>query len=193
MTMAMAQQRTRESGFSIIELVLVIGLMTILLLALLNLFDWHNKMYLLEMADTRATGSARHALNNMSVYVAQASQVVASRTVGGTTYTTGSQTLVVQLPSFNSSGNLINNTNDYAVYYLSGSSLYQIIETGTGSARPAGTKLLSSDVDTFNIAYDDGNPTLANKVTVSLYTKVSVRPGTMAKTQVSSTIYLRNR
>lgn len=191
----MMQNRSqKEQGFTLIEIIIVIAIFSALMLALLNLFDWHNKVYLLERADTQATGSARITMNNMTKYIAQASQVLASRTINGTTYTTGSNTVVLQLPSFDASGNLIASTNDYVVYNLSGTTLSQITELGSASsARYAGTKVMSQDVGTLSITYDTVDVTAATKVTINLRTQAVSRGSNMVDTQVTNTIFLRNK
>lgn len=191
----MIQNRSqKEQGFTLIEIIIVIAIFSALMLGLLNLFDWHNKVYLLERADTQATGSARITMNNMTKYIAQASQVLASRTISGTTYTTGATTVVLQLPSFDTSGNLITNTNDYVVYNLSGTTLSQITELGSASsARYAGSKVMSQDVGTLSITYDTVDVTAATKVTINLRTQAVSRGSNMVDTQVTNTIFLRNK
>ncbi|QQS22732.1 type II secretion system protein [bacterium] len=66
---------SQQQGFTIMEVVIVIALFAIILVALLSLFDWHQKIFILEQADVRATSSVRSTMNNMSKYVAQASNI----------------------------------------------------------------------------------------------------------------------
>ncbi len=188
-------QKKFEQGFTLIEVVIVIAIFTILIVALLNLFEWHNKLFYLGQADIQATGSARATMNSMSLYIPQASSVLASHAISGTTYTTDGDTLVLQLPSYDSSGNLINNTNDYVVYYLNSGALYQLISLGSGSGdRKAGTKQLSEDVANFALTYDQGDVTQATKVIVNLTTQATVRGGQEETTiQVNETFFLRNK
>src|SRR5690349_4747585 len=128
-----------KSGFTLIELVIVLGISSIVLLGLLSLFEWHQKVFVYEQADVQVTSSARQVMNNMSEYIAQGYMILSSRTINGTAYTTDADTIVLQIPSRNSSGSAIAGTYDYVVFNLSNGSIYQSIETGNGSVRPSGT------------------------------------------------------
>jgi prepilin-type N-terminal cleavage/methylation domain-containing protein len=187
----------KQKGFTIIELVIVLGVSSILLLGLMNLFDWHHKVYVLEQADVRAQTSARNALLNMAKYIAQATEIEASRTVGGTLYTSGGSALVLEVPSQsgggNSDPNIIPNNYDYITYYVSGGGLYQVIEPGGGSVRKAGTKQLAEGVDTFSLSYNNGTPALASSVVIDLQTRITTRGSSSVTAHVTDTIFLRNR
>lgn len=185
-------QKTFEQGFTLLEVVIVTAIFAILMIGLLNLYDWHNRVYSIHRADTQATGSARVAMNNISHYTAQASQVLTSRTISGTTYTTDSDTVVLRLPAYDGSGNLLTNTYDHIVYNLIGTELSQIVELGSGSSRRPGNKLLSGDVQTLSITYNNGDVTLANKVTVDLQTRAVSRGTSVITAHVTDTIFLRN-
>ncbi len=139
-----------QQGFTLMEVVIVMFLFSVLLLGLMTIYDWHQKVYLLEQADVRATGSVRTALNEMSRYIAQGDKIIASRTIAGQTYNTGTGALILELPSRSSTDNVITNTFDYVTYYVSGTDLYQVVEVGTGSNRPAGKRQLSSTIDTLS-------------------------------------------
>ncbi|HEX3099983.1 MAG TPA: prepilin-type N-terminal cleavage/methylation domain-containing protein [Patescibacteria group bacterium] len=191
--MIFRKRKSAEQGFTLIEVVIVTGIFSVLMLAMLNLFDWHNKVYFLEQADTQATGSARTTMNNMDKYIAQASSVESSRTVSGTTYTTDSDTLVLKLPAFDSSDNLLTNIYDYVVYYKTGNSLYQLIDLGSGSGRNGGTKLMSAYAQTLTFTYDAGDVTQATRVTVDLQAQATSRGASTTTAHVTDTIFLRNK
>ncbi len=182
-----------QKGFTLIEVVIVIGIFSLLMIALLDLFDWHNKIFLLERADTEATGSARTAMNNMTENISQASSVVTSHTFGSTTYTTGTNTLVLQIPSYNSSGNIITGTYDYVAYYKSGNALYQILEAGSGSARKANTKQLATNAATLTFTTDYPlDVAQATNVIIDLQTQATIRGNNTSTAHVTNTIFLRN-
>lgn len=184
--------RSRD-GFTIIEVIIVVAISSVLMLGLLGTFDWQNKVYNLEQAEVLSTGSARVAMNNITTNLAQGLGIVASRTVGGTNYTTGVSTVIVQIPSYNSSGTLLANTYDYVVYTLSGSNLEQVVELGANSDRPLVTKRLSDKVETFALSYNNANATLASQVTVNLVTRAYYRGNKSASVQLTETIFLRNK
>lgn len=171
----------------------MLGLFVVVLVGLLSLFDWHNKVYSLELADIRATGGARTAFNNMSDYIAQGTLVQAYRTVNGTTYTTDSDTLVLEMPALGSDGNFIASTYDYVVYNLSNGSLYEITDFASNSVRDhVGTKLLADQVQSLTFTYDTGDPTQAKNVSIDLQVKVTSRGTSSVTAHLADTILLRN-
>ncbi len=182
----------KQNGFTLFEMIIVIFLMAVLLLGLLNMFDWQQKVYNLEQAEIAATGSARNAMNALTFGLAQGSAIVASRNIGGTDYSTSSSTVIVQVPSYDSSGNLISGSSDYIVYTADGVSLYQIIDPAVGSDRPASTKLLTGSLETFSLTYNNPSPTAASQVSINLTTRSYYRGNQSVTVNLQQTIFLRN-
>lgn len=183
----------QQNGFTIIEVSIVIALFTILLLGLLSIFDWQNKIYNFEQAEVQATGSARTAMNSLTFTLAQGIRLESSRTINGTNYTTGGGSVVVQLPAYSSSGDLIPSVYDYVAYYSTGTNLYQITEAGSGSARPAGTKILSDKLNSFSLTYNNGDVTAASEVSVVVTTQAAYRGNQSVSSTLQETIFLRNK
>ncbi len=182
-----------QKGFTLIEVIIVIGIFSFLMVALLNLFEWHNKVYFQERAEVQTTDGTRQAFNSMTKYIAQASHILSSITFGSTNYTTDNHTLVLQLPAFDSNGNIISNGSDYVIYYLANNSLYQLIQTNGSSARHAGTKLLSENVSSLSFTYNNASPAAADTVTVDLQTQASVRNVSTVTSHLNDVIFLRNQ
>ncbi len=185
--------RNNQQGFTIIEIVIVTFLFAILLMGMLGIFDWHQKVFLLEQAEVRATGSVRTAFNEMTRYIAQGNQILASRTISGQTYNTGASALVLEIPSLNSSGNVIATSFDHVIYYASGTELHQIIEPGTGSVRPAGNRQLSSSLQSLSFTYNNADPTQASSVVVDITAQAQARGTSVVTAHAVDTIFLRNR
>ncbi len=181
----------RQTGFTLIELLIVLAISSVLLIGLMTLFDWHNKVFVFEQADVKATGSARNSLNNMTEYIAQGTFVMAWRTVNGTTYTTDNDTLVLELPSLSNTGNFIAGSYDYVVFYLSNGSLYQVTDFNASSTRTKTDKKLAENVQTFSLTYDTVDPTQASTIAIDLQTSEPAR-GTTVSAHVTDTILLRN-
>lgn len=188
----MTNHPQQQDGFTIIEVVIVLGVSTVLLLGLLNLFDWHQKVYVMEEATVRTTNDVRNTLMGMSEYIAQASNILSSRNFNGTDRTTGGNAIVLEVPSVSSSHNIIPVTYDYVAFYLENGSVYQEIELGTGSVRTGGTKRLAENVQTFALTYNNSNPTEASRVSIDLQTMIATRNSNVA-TRVTDTIFLRNK
>lgn len=182
---------TKEQGFTLLEIVITIAISLVLLSGLMGLYEWHQKVYLQESASVMATSAVRTALLNMSKSIAQSSGIEASHDFSGTVYTTGGNSVVLELPSVNSSGDVIASTYDYIAFYLDDSSVYQITEAAVGSVRNSGTKLLSENVQIFSLTYNNGNPTAASNVTIDMQAVVVTRNSSVT-INVSDTIFLRN-
>lgn len=182
----------KQQGFTIIEVIIVLAVSSVLLLGLMNLFDWHQKVFVMEEATVRTTNDVRSTLLNMGKYIAQSSNILAMRNFNGTDRTTGGNTIVLEIPSVNSSDSIIPVTYDYMAFYLDSSSVYQVTEPGTGSIRQAGTKKLAENVQNFSLTYNNGTPSQASRVTIDMQSRIVTRNGNVI-TQVSDTIFLRNK
>src|SRR4051812_12219701 len=102
-------------GFSFMELVIVMAISVILMLALVEIYVTFGNSYLYQNAGINISSSAAAFLNEFSDLGFQADAIVASRTVSGTTYTSGSTTVIFELPAINSSGDVVANAYDYAI------------------------------------------------------------------------------
>jgi Tfp pilus assembly protein PilW len=185
-------KKNNQTGFTLIEVVIVLGISMFILFGLLTLFDWHGRIYSLEQADVRATSSARTALNNMSDAIAQGTYIQSWRTVSGTTYTTDSHTLVLEMPTIDSTGNFVAGSYDYIIYYLSNGNLYQLSDFAASSVRKNKSKLLAEGVQTFNLTYNAVDVSQATTITIDLITSIQVRGTTNATAHVNDTVLLRN-
>lgn len=186
-------QQHQQDGFTMMEMVIVIFLFAILLLGLLNIFDWQQKIYNFEQAEIAATGSARTAMNNLTFALAQGSSLVAARNINGIDYTTGGSSVVVQVPAYDNSENWLSGEYDYYVFTADGANLWQITEASANSARASGSKLLTGALENFSLTYNNGDPTAANQVSVSLTTKSFYRGNQSVSVNLQETIFLRNR
>ncbi len=160
-----------EAGFTLIETVVVVFLFSLILVALSGLLDRHNYLYNFEVSLTKATGSARQAIDQIDTYSLQAHRVLASQVISGTTYNSGATVLVLQLPAINSSGLIIANTWDYVVFYTNGTQLWQQIQAGSGSVRATGSKLLSSSLQSLAFTYNNNSFPSVKKISIDLQTR----------------------
>lgn len=176
-----------------LEMIIVIFLFAILLIGLLNIFDWQQKVYNLEQADIAATGSARNVLNAMTFSLAQGRSIISSRTVNGTGYTTGGGTVIVEVPAYDSGGNLVADTWDYIIFHVNGTEVIQIIDAAGSSARESGTKLLTDTLESLSLTYNNPTPSSASQVTVNLTNRAYYRGNQSVSVNLQETIFLRNR
>ena len=181
----------KERGFTLIEIVVVIFLAMIVLLALFTLFDRHGDLYNYQQALMRASGSNRTAFNEINKYVLQSYRVLASQEVNSTFYASDINTMVLQIPAVNNSGDIIANTYDYAVFDLDGAELKQIVQANAASSRLSLDRQLSDNVTSLVFSYDSLDFSAVKKVTVDIATS-SASGRQNASSELAQQILLRN-
>ena len=177
---------TRQ-GFTIIEMVVVTAIVGICGVVLVDLFIGQNRLYKSETAELNVTNDARAALDDVDNYVRQANRTLSSYS----SYTAGSQVLILQIQSINASNQLIPGTFDNVVHYLSGSNLLRQIFPNASSSRLAVTKKLANNVSGLVFTYDNSDYALVNQVTTNLTTQENAGLQTKSIT-LSSEAKLRN-
>lgn len=180
-----------KRGFSLIEATIVMGISATALIALVNLFLLFNSTYGYQQAFLSAAGSSGAAINAIEAAVLPASQVLASRDFSGTTYSSATTTLVLELPAIDSSGNILVGVRDYIAFYASSTTLYRLTQAGAGSVRPSGIKQLSTTLNTLSFTYDDADFTKVTNVSVDLRTQARFKQQT-ADGHVRGRFFLRN-
>lgn len=181
----------KTKGFSLVETIIVLALVVIVLYVLVSMFLGYSKTYSYIEAGFEVSGSAATAVEDISSAVRQSSGVLSSRTFSGTNYTTNSTTLVLEVPTVNSSGSIVSSTYDYILFYRSGTDLYRVIDANGSSARTSGTKKLSNVVQSITFTYDAVTVTDATKVSIDLETAKAVKEQSYNQ-RVRNQVYLRN-
>lgn len=184
-------EKTRSSGFTLVETFIVIGLSVGSLIALVNLFLIFNSVYGNQQAFLAAAGSASNAMNAFEASVLPAAQVLASHSFSGTTYSSDASTLVLELPAIDSSGNVIAGVEDYVVFYSSSAKLYRLLEAGAGSARTSGRTQLSTTLNSLSFTYDDTDFTKVKSVTADITTLAQFKQQPV-QGHLNEQMYLRN-
>lgn len=182
---------TNGSGFTVIEMAIVLFFAGILITVLFGLYDWHAKYYNYQQALVRVSGSSRTALQTMQSYVAQSSQVLAAATVNGSNYSSSANTLVLQLPATDASGNTIAGKSDKAAFYPSGGNFYFQLEPDPASSRKNLYKLLSDSLQTVSFTYNNASFPLVTKVSVNLLNQLKVKDQ-LIKSNLQENMYLLN-
>ena len=157
----------KNNGFTLIETLVVLFFACILLVVFFNLYDWHGRVYYYQEALIRVSTSNRQALLNMQNYVAQSNRVLVSASVNGTTYTTSANVLVLQIPSIDSTGNIVANKWDKVAFYGSGTNFYLQLQPDATSSRQKINKILSDTLASVSFTYNPTDVTQANKISVN--------------------------
>lgn len=178
-------------GYTLIEIVIVIGISTLMLLALVNLFLGFNAIYGYQQIFIATAGSNGTAMNALEAAILPADQVLASHDFNGTVYTSGVTTLVLQLPAINASGAIITGTKDYLVFYTSSGSLFRLMQAGVGSVRVSSLKILSTTLNSIAFTYDNADFASVTNVTADISTQASYKQQAV-QSHLSRQWYLRN-
>ena len=185
-------RKKAQVGFTLLETIVAIAIMTIVLAALLVLLTNFYKVFNAQQSTARVSGSATIAGNELQAKISQATQIVTSATISGTLYTTDSDTLVLELPSINGFGAVIAGTYDYAVFYVSSGALYERVQPNGASSRPTIYKQLSNSISSTSFTYNSGDVTQATKVDINILMQLTAGRTTSTH-QLKQTLYLRNQ
>jgi prepilin-type N-terminal cleavage/methylation domain-containing protein len=181
----------KKRGFTLIEMIITLGISVVALIALVNIFLTFNSVYGYQQAFMAAAGSAGSAMNALEAAVLPADQVLASHSFSGTAYSSGATALVLELPAVDSAGNIVAGVKDYIAFYTSGTTLYRLTLAGAGSARVSGTKKLSTTLNSISFTYDNADFTKVTNVTADVQTQAQYKQQTV-QGHLSEQLYLRN-
>jgi hypothetical protein len=188
----MIEKKLNNRCFSLAETVIATAILIFILVALLALYNNYFKSYNNQEARIAMGGSAREAVKELQSAALQADQIVASHSFSGTTYTTNGNTVILEIPSIDGSGNIIDGKNDYVVFYLTGKNLYRRIEVDAASSRPSGQNKISDVVSTLSFVYDNADLSEATKIETDLEMQ-KISGGQNVSYELHQETYLRNK
>jgi len=182
----------RTAGYTLVETVIIVGLVAMLFLALFTLFVTASRTFSHEQRAAGAAYEARTTIREIQIVARAAHSVVDSVVINTTTYTTDmNSTLVLALPAINTLYDVIPSAYDHVVFSLSGSELTKIVSPHAASARAPIDKTLSKLVADLTFAYDSPTPSDARSIDVTIITEASTQLGTKSYTLVGRA-HMRN-
>lgn len=187
----MKKKKPNKRGFSIIEAIFASAILIFVLGAFAVLYINFSKFYNRQQAEINIGNSAREAVKELQSAVLQADQIAASHTFSGTAYSTDQDTLVLEIPSVDGSGDIVSGKHDYVVFYLTGNNLYRLIDADAASNRSSGQNQISDAVSALTFTYNNPNLALATKIDVGLQLQ-TIAGGQTISYNLNQKIYLRN-
>lgn len=175
-------------GFSLLEIVVVVAISAVVFIALGSLMIAFNRQAAYEQSIAQTSGSASAVMREAESLIRSADAIAASHAFSGTTYTSSSTVLVLELPSVDASGAIIDGAYDYAAFYANGGDLYRVLDANPASARLSGTKRLSAAAKALAFTYDAGN----SAVTVDVETEAGAGSGATFGDHRTEYLRLRN-
>ncbi len=149
-----SQKKFKSKGFTLIELLVIVAIGSFIILAMLSLYAAGQRYFMIGSARADVLRDNRHVLNYISRDIKGSIQVLPDWDV----YTTSSSCFVLQVPSLDSNGLIIDIDNefDYIVYRLNSeypNRLERIIDAKDGvSSRADSTRVIATRVDSFQLS-----------------------------------------
>lgn len=161
---------TMESGFTFVELLLVMALIGVMTGFLASLFRSSVFLFQNQDLEIQVIEEANYLNSFMLENLRDAEGVETTITDGSDTFTSGSDEIIVRLPAIDGSSNPIPGIYDYYVMYQSSSSpgdlRWRLIPAGS-SNRVAFDKLAGEEITAMSFSYDTMIPAEASFVTVT--------------------------
>ena len=136
--------------------------------------------------------NTNNILSTIRATIKQSSGIIASQSLGGVSYTTGSTKIVLKLSSIDTSNNLIENTYDYFIFYSDTNKLRLKTFPDGQSSRKSQDQIFSTSVNNLTFQYfNSANPpvevipNLATTVRLTLSLKQNNGPLVEVKTSTS--------
>lgn len=186
--------RTGERGMTLVETMTVIGIMSIIMVVVSQIFVVNNELVAKSLARADNDNGATFAIRRIGELSRGASTVMASHIINGTTYTSGTNVLVLVMPSVDSSGNIIVASYDYIAFYrdaVATTKIFTDTDAAVGSVRVDGSKLLTAYNDTLAFSYNARDISEATRISVFVINTQTVR-GQVLSTKAWTSIFLRN-
>lgn len=186
---------SNQKGVTLLEALVSVSLVVIISLVLMGLFIGHVRISRLVSSNADLLNQRTQLEQDFDRFIHLATRVVDNAIVNGTSYTSDIDTLVLEIPSVDSSGFVIENAFDYLAYYLDPSdpsSLKVTFAPGAASFRLNIDKSLGTSVDSVQFFYDTPLPLSATKISVKVNLQQPIF-GKMRIIYLNTLMHLRNK
>jgi Tfp pilus assembly protein PilW len=184
--------RKNMRGLSLIEVVITVGIFSLLSIIVVGIMIGFNDSFRRQSGRIETQRSAARVAQILRDTALQADSLTASRTISGTTYTTGSTTAVFVIPALASSGYAIEDVYDHVVIHATGTLVQHITELGAGSTRRAGVRTIGRLVQNLTLIYDSADPAQVRRIDASVRTETTMRTEVVSSS-LQKILYLRNQ
>lgn len=162
--------RKIKKGFTVLELTIAMALLAILSVIIATIVIRSGIIFEKQTGSVEVGLSNRFVLDDIAQQVRTAKLVESNFTGDGQNFTTGTDTLILKLPSIDNSGAAIANTFDRVVYYLNAGKINKKVFPDAASSRKKITQILTTTTKTLKFAYNNSNVASTSAVTVDLTT-----------------------
>lgn len=163
-------------GFTMLEIIIALAIALVCFLIILGMYISQSQLYTSEsnVAELQTINST--AQEEIAKTIEQGATVIESRTVNAILYASGTNTIIIRLPAYDSSQTIISNVYDYVVFDFDSenSKIISNTEIGPGSARRSGEKIITNFVSALNFRYNTNVWTSVNMVEMTIVTKKEI-------------------
>lgn len=181
-----------SKGFTLLEILIVIGLFVVMMIALYSFFVSSNSTYVYQSAYINTSGTASEIVTEVAEAALPARAVVISHVFSVGSLSSDTDTLVLELPSVDESGAIITGSYDYIAFYMDGEYVYRVTDGDPSSARNDGTKTLTAVAKSMSFSYDHETFADVASFIVDVETESSMK-GTLISDRFQRTVYFRNK
>ena len=158
----------KQTGFTLVEVVVVVGLVGLLAAFGVGIFIANNRFYQNQTGEIQAISGTRLIADRINQYARSAVNFEASIVYNSVTYTTNATTVVMKLPAIDASSQIIAGAYDYAIVTRDPNNAQRLmlfISPDAASARLALDSELTDKLSVVNFTYDDATPSQAVNMT----------------------------
>jgi len=183
-----------RKGFTLLELIIVLAIALVCFLIVLGMYISQSKLYTNESDISELQTINSIAQEAISGTIEQGMEIIETRTINGIPYTSDSNTIIVKLPAYNASKQIINGIYDYVVFDFDSenSKIISNTEIGTGSARLPSEKMIADFAGALNFRYNDTVWSSVNNIEIVIVTKKEVG-GVEREERTFKTVQLKNK
>ena len=179
-------------GFTLTEVLITLCMVTMIGIVLVDLLRGYYLMTSLQEGSLDVNLSANNIAQELHMALLQAGGISGSHTFPTATLTTGTSTLVVQMPAIDSSGNIISYAYDFVGFYATGTAAYELTDAASSSARHSGIRKLSGVLQSMSFTYNNWPVTAATSASIIIKTIGGGRDANALTQSITEEIGLRN-
>lgn len=157
-------------GFSLPEVIIVSAIAGVVGILMVGFLVQNNGVYLTQSSKVTQGLSLNDASGNIDNAIKSASSVATEYPVGSPQYTSGTNTLVLELPSIDSQSSIIDNTFDYTVITRDPQKpnvLRKLTFPNASSTRKSENLVLSTTLSQISFMFYDSNGNITSPSTAS--------------------------
>ncbi len=158
-------------GFTLAEVLVVIALLLVTVVLGLGIFFDNNLFYENQTGKIAVINATREVADRLAEYGREAKAFESSYVYSGTTYSTGSATVIFRLPGRSASGDILAGIYDHVIVSTDSADaahLLLIVDPDPSSARPQREHLLTDRLTSLAFTYDNADVTQAHNLSFEI-------------------------